>query len=83
MITGMSEEYWNRQVKDLNLQIDNLTFERNMKQEEIERLNNIINKAIEYIKENKNEGIDDDGYSDAYYDWVYVDELLEILKESE
>ena len=39
-----------------------------------------INKAIEYIKENKIEGIDDDGYSDAWFDYVYVRDLLKILK---
>lgn len=37
-------------------------------------------KAIEYIKENKIEGIDDDGYSDAWFDYVYVRDLLDILK---
>ena len=37
-------------------------------------------KAIEYIKENKIEGIDDDGYSDAWFDYVYVRDLLNILK---
>lgn len=39
-----------------------------------------IEKAIEYIKENKIEGFDEDGYSDAYYDYIYVRDLLNILE---
>jgi len=48
--------------------------------EEYKNLQQRIDKAVEYIKENKNEGIDDDGYSDAYYDWIYINELLDILE---
>jgi len=39
-----------------------------------------VDRAIEYIKENKIEGIDDDGYSDAWFDYVYVRDLLNILQ---
>lgn len=44
----MNEEYWQGLIKDLNLKINNLEFERNMKQDEIDRLNNIINELEEY-----------------------------------
>lgn len=46
--------------------------------EEIERLNNIINKAIEYLNENE------ECYEDSYYkrnELLETKELIEILKE--
>jgi pantothenate kinase len=55
---------------------------QNKLSEEIERLNNIINEIKELCNENTN-GIDDDGYDDAYYDRVYVREIDEIIEKYE
>ena len=46
---------------------------------EIDRLNNIIDEIKKLCDENTN-GIDDDGYDDAYYDRVYVREIEEIIE---
>ena len=48
---GMSEEYYQRQIKDLNLRIDNLEFQRNMKQEKIEQLQSNWNSLREWLEE--------------------------------
>ena len=48
---------------------------------EFDRLNNIINEIKKLCKENYVEGHDDDGYSDAWFDWVYVREIKEIIGE--
>ena len=58
----------------------NLSFsERKQLLEEIDRLNNIIDEIKKLCDENTN-GIDDDGYDDAYYDRVYVREIEEIIE---
>ena len=58
----MSEEYYQRQIKDLNLRIDNLEFQRNMKQEKIEQLQsnwNSLRELIDYqLKHNVGSSID-------------------------
>ena len=46
---------------------------------EYDRLNNIIDEIKKLCDENTN-GIDDDGYDDAYYDRVYVREIEEIIE---
>ena len=65
----MNEEYWQGLVKDLNLKIDNLEFERDMKQDEIDRLNNIINELentiANFIK----------NHTESYIDWKYDREI--------
>lgn len=47
--------------------------------EEIDRYKNIIDEIKKLCDENTN-GIDDDGYDDAYYDRVYVREIEEIIE---
>lgn len=47
---------------------------------ELERYKNIVDKIKKLCDENTN-GIDDDGYDDAYYDRVYVREIDEIIEE--
>ena len=47
----------------------------------IDKLNNIINEIKKLCKENKQYGTDDEGYDDAYYDYIYVKDIEEILKE--
>jgi len=46
----MSEDYWLRLVKDLNLRIDHLEFERNMKQEQLDQLTNNWNELEECVE---------------------------------
>lgn len=46
---------------------------------ELERYKNIVDKIQKLCDENTN-GIDDDGYDDAYYDRVYVREIDEIIE---
>ena len=64
---GMSEEYYQRLIKDLNLRIDNLEFQRNMKQEKIEQLQSNWNSLRELIKWRPIEE-----YDENKYDWVLV-----------
>lgn len=82
MLSGMTEEYWQRTVKDLNMKIDNLEFERNIKQEEIERLNNIINELEKSI-DNKLKEFENN--KDYFIDEITMKDLkkeLQRLKEN-
>ena len=64
----------------LNQVIDDYKVLYHTEKEKRQLLQQRIDKAIEYIKENKIEGFDEDGYSDAYYDYIYVRDLLNILE---
>ena len=57
----------------------NLVDENKDLKEEIERLNNIIDKAIEYINVNTNKGIYESGYGRGTALTICKEHLLEIL----
>ena len=62
---------------DMNLE---LVKQKETQDKELERYKNIIDKIKKLCDENTN-GIDDDGYDDAYYDRVYVREIDEIIEK--
>lgn len=78
MLSGMSEEYWQRLVKDLKVQIEHLEFEKNMKQQELDKYKNIIDELENrmLLKINRH-------YNEKQYVVCIVDleELYDKLKE--
>ena len=49
-------------------------------QQELDKYKNIVDEIKKLCDENTN-GVDDDGYDDAYYDRVYVREIDEIIEK--
>jgi len=68
---------------DITLTYNGLTMQKNIYEQEIKRLNNIINKAIEYI-ENKNKYLESENYYQVFeYRDIYLMPLLNILEGSD
>lgn len=54
-----------------------------VKNKELDKYKQVIDKIKEILKDPDRDGFDEDGYDDSYYDMIYTERIKELLEEIE